>query len=65
MADVPVTVTSKPWWSSKILWVNALASVALFAQGYFGFVIPLEVQALILAGVNFLLRIITKDPLVW
>ena len=56
---------AKSVWKSKTLWINVIASVALFSQGYFGFVIPLEAQTIILAGINFILRFITKDPVAW
>jgi len=52
---------SKPFYASKTFWVNLIAGVALVAQGVTGKeVIPLDVQASILAGVNILLRFVTK-----
>ena len=52
----------KGWWRSKTLWVNLVAGLALLAQSQMGFVIDGEVQAAILAFVNLLLRLITKEP---
>lgn len=63
-APVPVLVTPAPWWSSKTLWVNALAMVALVAQNAFGFVMDGEVQGALLILANLVLRLITKAPLV-
>ena len=55
---------SKPWYTSKTLWVNAIAFVALVVQSFgTGFVIGAEEQVGILAVINILLRIITKQPI--
>lgn len=52
---------SKPWYTSKTLWVNAIAFVALVIQSFgTGFVIGPEEQIGILAVINILLRLITK-----
>jgi len=56
----------KKWWLSKVLWTNAIALVAMIVQGVTGKeVIPLEMQASILAGINMILRFVTKSPVVW
>ncbi len=57
----------KPFWKSKTLWVNLIAAIALIAEGVTGreVVIPLEVQASILAVVNLVLRKVTKEPVGW
>ena len=55
---------TKAWWTSKTLWVNAIAFAALLIQSFgTGFVIAPEEQAGILVIVNVLLRIITKTGL--
>lgn len=54
----------KPFWKSKTLWVNVIATIALGYQTATGFVIAPEYQAYALAVVNFLLRVITKQELV-
>ena len=55
---------SKPWYTSKTLWVNAIAFAALAIQSFgTGFVIGVEEQAGILIVLNILLRIITKTGL--
>ena len=57
---------SKAWYTSKTLWVNALAIAAIIAQGVTGKeVIGLELQGTILAGINMILRLITKSPVTW
>jgi len=55
----------KKFWASKTFWVNILALAALIAQSQFNFKISPEVQVSILAGVNMVLRIITKEPIAW
>ena len=50
----------KPWYTSKTLWVNALAAVAAGVQSHYGYVVPPEIQAYALIAVNGLLRLITK-----
>ena len=55
---------SKPWYSSKTLWVNFIAFVALAIQSFgTGFVIGAEEQVGILAVLNIILRLITKQPI--
>ena len=54
---------TKRWYTSKTLWVNLLAIVALVAQGQFGYLLDAEAQAALLAIINLILRIITKKGL--
>lgn len=58
--------TDKPWYASKTLWVNALAIAfgALEGTGLITPPISLEVQTFVLAGVNIVLRILTKGAVV-
>lgn len=53
---------NKKWYMSKTLWFNAVAAIAGFVQTQYGFVISPEMQGLIITGVNFVLRLITKAP---
>lgn len=53
----------KKWYTSKTIWVNVIAAVSLFVSSQFGYKISTEVQAGIIAAVNVILRIITKEPL--
>jgi hypothetical protein len=57
----------KRFYRSKTFWTNLLAAGALIYQGVTGeeLVIPLEVQASILAVVNLVLRKVTKEPVSW
>ena len=56
-------MNTKRWYTSKTLWLNLLAIVALIAQGQFGYLLDAEAQSVILAAINLLLRIITKKGL--
>ena len=57
----------KKFWASKTFWINVIAATLLIAEGVTGeeLVIPLEVQAVILAGVNLILRSVTREPVSW
>ena len=51
----------KPWYTSKTLWVNAVAFAALLIQSFgTGFVIGVEEQAGIIVVLNIILRFVTK-----
>lgn len=52
---------SKPFYFSKVFWVNLIAGIAMIVQGVTGHeFMSLEVQAGILSGINIFLRFITK-----
>lgn len=51
----------KKWYASKTVWVNLIAIVALFAQTQFGFVLDADEQIGILAVINIVLRLFTKE----
>jgi hypothetical protein len=53
----------KAWYTSKMLWVNAIAAIAIGVQSHYGFVISPELQGYALTAINFVLRIITKQEL--
>ena len=53
----------KKWYSSKTLWVNAIAMLAILVQSQTEFVINPEEQAGILVVINLILRAITKESL--
>jgi len=53
----------KPWYSSRTLWINVIAILALVAQAQFGFLIDPTGQAAILAMINLVLRAITEEQL--
>ena len=54
----------KRWFTSKVLWANAIALIALVAQTYAGFALTAEEQIAILAVVNIVLRLFTTQPVV-
>ena len=56
---------SKNFFASKTLWVNVLALIAMFAQARYGWVMSPEWQAGALAAINFILRIVTRQPVSW
>lgn len=52
---------SKPWYTSKTLWANFIAFVALTLQHVTGHeVISIEMQAYAIVGINAFLRFVTK-----
>ncbi|NBP16769.1 hypothetical protein EBU95_20680 [bacterium] len=65
-ADALINETvGKKFYESKTFWTNIIAATALIAQIKFGFIFDAEVQALMLTGINLVLRKITKDPVTW
>ena len=55
----------KKIWASKTFWVNVIAIVALWLQAYTGVNLSPETQVQILAVVNIVLRLVTKEPIKW
>ena len=55
----------KKWYSSKTLWVNAIAALAILVQTQTGFAIDAETQAAILVVINLVLRAVTHSTLKW
>lgn len=52
----------KKWYRSKTIWANVVGIIAILAQYQTGEdIIPPETQASILAVINVLLRLITKE----
>lgn len=53
----------KPIWKSKTFWFNLLAAGAAIAQGQpLHEVVPPELLAAVVAGINIALRLITEEP---
>ena len=64
--SVTVTVNSKKeFWKSKTLWVNIIGLAAILYQGFNGEIVSIEMQTSLLAIANVMLRMITKDEIVW
>ena len=55
----------KKWYLSKTVWVNAIALGAFLLQDKLGIPLSNEDQLAILAVINILLRIVTKEPIRW
>ncbi|MFX1588578.1 MAG: hypothetical protein ACFFC1_10510 [Promethearchaeota archaeon] len=50
----------KRFYHSKMFWANLIAAGVIVAEIEFGTPVPIELQALILSGINILLRLLTK-----
>ena len=55
----------KEFWKSKTLWVNVIALIAFIAQKVWGYIIPPATQVEILLIVNIILRLITREEILW
>jgi hypothetical protein len=53
----------KKWYLSKTLIVNTIMLGSMFAAQAAGIEIPAELQGAVMIGVNFVLRLITAEPL--
>ena len=54
----------KKWYTSKTLWVNALAVVGLAVQNFTGEdIVNVQAQAAILGVINLVLRLLTKTAI--
>ena len=56
-------MTTKKWYTSKTLWVNALAVVGVLATGLIE-VLGAQVSVAVLAAANALLRFVTSTKLI-
>ncbi len=61
MADT-VLATTKKWYTSKTLWVNVVSIVGVVV---FKDTLSAEMSVIILGAINALLRIVTKEEIVW
>ena len=55
----------KKLYLSKTFWINTILIIALLIQGNTGFIIGPELQAILIALVNLVLRKVTKQEIVW
>ena len=53
---------NKEWYKSKTLWANLIAIVGIVIWGT---ELPPETVGTVLVVVNFILRLITKEEIVW
>jgi len=56
---------TKNYITSKTMWVNFVAIIAIIAQGQFGFLIDPAAQAAMIVMINMVLRAVTGDELAW
>lgn len=56
---------TKLWYTSKTVWVNLLALIASVSFAAFGYEITAEAQIITLTVINFILRLVTKEEIVW
>ncbi len=64
MTDITPT-TGKALVTSKTLWVNLLSIAGMVASAMFGYTIPAEWSVSILAVINIVIRLVTKEAVVW
>jgi N-acetylmuramoyl-L-alanine amidase len=61
-----IVPTEKVWYNSKTLWANAVMLAAMFAQQATGKdILTPEVQTSVIAVINVVLRLLTKDRVTW
>ena len=58
-------IIMKQYLTSKTIWTNIVALIAIILAGEFGFVLDGNTQASILVMINIILRTITKEEIVW
>ena len=58
-------MNSKSIWTSKTIWINALAIIVMIVQNYTGYVVTPELQVMVLGVINLILRAVTKQPVAW
>jgi hypothetical protein len=55
----------KKWFTSKTLWVNIIAVVADILLRFFNINLPNGADIAALGAINLILRLITKEAIVW
>ena len=55
----------KIWYKSKQFWVNVIAIAAIIVRSEYGLTLTPMSEVAILAAINLVLRIVTKEPIVW
>ena len=53
----------KKWYTSRSIWTSAFAFVAAIMQAKYGWVFPPETEMAFFAGVQFVLRFFTNEPI--
>ena len=57
--------SGKSFWKSKTFWINLIMILAAIVQLNFGVIIDANMQLIILAVVNGILRHYTNEPISW
>lgn len=57
----PMMLT-KPFWTSRTLWVNVLTAAVALGSGHLGFEVPAHVAVPLVAIANVILRFLTTQP---
>ena len=65
MTDTSTPTGGKALIKSKTFWTNILALLGMVASSFFGYTIPPEWSVSILAVINIVLRLVTKEEIVW
>ncbi len=55
----------KKWYRSKTLWVNVIALLALVFDEKLGVPLSQDDQIALLATINVILRLMTREPVKW
>ena len=58
-------VRMKKWFKSKMLWVNIIAIASIIVRSEMGYTFTPEVELIILGAINMILRVITKEEIIW
>lgn len=58
-----VSIAGKPWYKSRTIWANVIATGAMIAQSSLGFEVSAEEAGAVLVVVNLIMRAVTKEPL--
>lgn len=55
----------KKWIKSKTLWINVIAIASIIVRAEYGYILLPETELAILGAINIILRIVTKEEIVW
>lgn len=55
----------KSWLKSKTLWINIIAIAGIIIRAELGFTITPEGEVAVLGIINLILRLITKEEIIW
>ncbi len=55
----------KDWYKSRTLWINVIAIANIILRAELGLTLTPEAEVAILVGINFALRYITKEEIVF